>query len=118
MGSKRSRSVEIEEEGLLPDRPERKRPKKKIRKNDPDTLRPPVAVNQIKRKIRDLRRTLERSENLPADVRVEQERALAGYKQDLERSEYEKRTQQMIKKYHMVRFFGQWLCSPIAINDH
>ena len=107
MGSKRSRPVEGENEDILPEPPERKRPKKKFPKNDMDTLRPPAAVNQIKRKIRDVRRTLERSENLPADVRVEKERALAGYKQDLEKSEHEKRTQQMIKKYHMVRFFGQ-----------
>ena len=55
-----------------------------------------------------MKRTLDRSENLPADVRVEKERALAGYKLDLEKAEYEKRKQQMIKKYHMVRFFG-WL---------
>ncbi len=65
-----------------------------------------AAVNPIKAKIRDVTRLLERSNNLPAGVRIEKERALAGYKQDLEQAEAEKRKQQLISKYHMVRFFG------------
>lgn len=65
-----------------------------------------TAVNALKAKIRDLTRLLERSDSLPADVRVEKERALAGYKQDLEAAHEEKAKQAMIKKYHMVRFFG------------
>lgn len=65
-----------------------------------------AAVNPIKAMIRDVTRLLERSNNLPAGVRIEKERALAGYRQDLEQAETEKRKQQMISKYHMVRFFG------------
>ena len=68
--------------------------------------RPSTSVNHLKGKIRDVARTLDRSKNLPADVRVEKERALAAYKLDLENAEHEKRKHQMIKKYHMVRFFG------------
>ena len=68
----------------------------------------PTSVNPIKEKIRDLTRLLERSGNLPADVRIEKERALAGYKVDLEKAEEEKRKQDMIKRYHMVRFFGRF----------
>ncbi|KAI4123440.1 MAG: hypothetical protein LQ347_006160, partial [Umbilicaria vellea] len=64
-----------------------------------------TAVNALKAKTRDLTRLLERSDSLPADVRVEKERALAGYKQDLEAAYEEKAKQAMIKKYHMVRFF-------------
>ena len=68
-----------------------------------------TSVNRLKSKIRDLTRLLRRPEKLPADVQVVQERALAGYRQDLERIESAKRRKQMISKYHMVRFFGRFL---------
>ncbi|KAL8924780.1 MAG: hypothetical protein Q9208_003870 [Pyrenodesmia sp. 3 TL-2023] len=64
-----------------------------------------ISVNALKSKIRDVRRVLEHAQKLPLDVRIEKERALAGYSQDLEKAENEKETQRMIKKYHMVRFF-------------
>ncbi|KAF7949052.1 hypothetical protein EAE96_008225 [Botrytis aclada] len=63
------------------------------------------SVNTIKKKIRDITRKLERAQDLPADVRVEDERALAAYQQELASAEAEKIRQKMIKKYHMVRFF-------------
>lgn len=44
-------------------------------------------------------------------MQVAQERALAGYRQDLERIEGAKRRNKMISKYHMVRFFGRLLFS-------
>lgn len=66
----------------------------------------PASVNALKGKIRDLSRLLERSRTLPADVRIEKERALAGYKADLEKRTEEKRRKDIIGKYHMVRFFG------------
>lgn len=65
-----------------------------------------TAVNDIKKKIRDVRRRLERLGNLPADVRMEDERALTAYEQELAAAEAEKFRQKMIHKYHMVRFFG------------
>ncbi|KAL9632153.1 MAG: hypothetical protein Q9164_005501 [Protoblastenia rupestris] len=64
-----------------------------------------TSVNAIKSKIRDVTRLLDHSDRLPAGVRIEKERALAGYKQDLENALKEKRKQHMISKYHMVRFF-------------
>ncbi|KAG8534215.1 uncharacterized protein KY384_001059 [Bacidia gigantensis] len=64
-----------------------------------------TSINPLKSKIRDLSRVLERSEHLPADVRVEKERALAAYKQDLENALEGKQKQKMISRYHMVRFF-------------
>lgn len=64
------------------------------------------SVNSVKKRIRDITRRLERSEDLPADVRVQDERALATYQQELAAAEAEKLRQKMIKKYHMVRFFG------------
>lgn len=65
-----------------------------------------ASVNQLKSKIRDLTRALEHSDHLPAGVRIEKERALAGYKQDVEKIREDKRKSELIKKYHMVRFFG------------
>ena len=67
----------------------------------------PASVNLLKGKIRDLSRLLGRSQRLPADVRIEKERALAGYKADLEKAGEEKRKKDIIGKYHMVRFFGK-----------
>ena len=72
------------------------------------------SVNALKGKIRDLARLLERSERLPADVRIEKERALTGYKSELEKLDEEKRRKDIIGKYHMVRFFGKF--SPQQIS--
>ncbi|TVY38066.1 rRNA-processing protein [Lachnellula subtilissima] len=63
------------------------------------------SVNDIKKRIRNVRRRMERVEDLPANVRAEDERALAAYQQELAAAEAEKLRQKMIKKYHMVRFF-------------
>ena len=87
---------------------EQTHPKKKPRRAEP-TLFKPQSVNPLKKKIRDITRLLERSEDLPPGVRIEHERALASYKQDLVAADDEKRRQKMIKKYHMVRFFGKAL---------
>jgi hypothetical protein len=64
-------------------------------------------VNAIKKRIRDVTRKLERAEDLPANLRIEDERALATYQQELASAQAEKTRQKMIKKYHMVRFFGK-----------
>jgi hypothetical protein len=71
------------------------------------------SVNAIKKRIRDVRRRLELADDLPANVRDEDERALAAYEEELAAADAEKTRQKMIKKYHMVRFFGMhgaWLC--------
>ncbi len=67
----------------------------------------PSSINPLKKRIRDVTRLLERSENLPANVRVDNERALAVYRGELAAAQEEKQKQKMIKKYHMVRFFGR-----------
>ena len=84
------------------------RPAKRLRPNTskPHPVHSIAALNPIKAKIRDVTRLLKRSDDLPPGVRIEKERALAGYRQDLAEAEAEKRRQQMISKYHMVRFFG------------
>lgn len=82
-------------------------PSKRRKPNDfgPPTTKS-ASINQLKSKIRDLTRALEHSDHLPAGVRIEKERALAGYKQDVEQIHKDKRKNELIKKYHMVRFFG------------
>lgn len=54
--------------------------------------------------------------DLPADARVLQERALAGYEQDLEEELARRERSQMIKKYHFVRFLGMLLEVDSAIS--
>jgi hypothetical protein len=73
------------------------------------------SVNAIKKRIRDIKRRLKRSQNLPATIRVEDERALAAYKQELAAAGEEKIRQKMIKKYHMVRFFGMSYFSGLRL---
>ena len=83
--------------------------RKKPRRLGPQLHKKPeslTSVNAIKKRIRDAKRRLERSENLPANIRVETERALAAYQHELVAAEEEKTRQNMIGKYHMVRFFG------------
>lgn len=59
---------------------------------------------KIKKKIRDITRLLRRP-NLPADVRVDNERALGALTAELESKQFDKKAQHLSKRYHMVRFF-------------
>lgn len=105
MGKKRQRNHEEDDEtNMIAERLPRRHPTKRPRREAPVTL-PSSSVSYLKGRIRDVTRTLERSKNLPENVRIEKERALASYKVDLEEAENEKRKKHMIKKYHMVRFF-------------
>lgn len=86
------------------------KPSKKPRRDGPPKIRKQMhasSVNAVKKRIRDVTRLLSRSEDLPADVRLDNERALAAYQQELAAADEEKIRQKMIKKYHMVRFFGK-----------
>lgn len=76
-----------------------------------------LSISRLKKKIRDTTRMLDHSDKLPADVRIEKERALVGYQHDLEQAASKKRRQEMIKKYHMVRFFGQFPAKHPAHSD-
>ncbi|EEH05044.1 conserved hypothetical protein [Histoplasma capsulatum G186AR] len=73
---------------------------KPFRSRDPDL----PSANELKNKIRDIKRLLKRGDHLPADVRIEKERALVGYERDLEIVESRKNRAAMIKRYHFVRF--------------
>src|SRR4051794_28778712 len=87
------------------------KPPKKARRAEPPVYKKQAhtsSVNAIKKRIRDVTRRLERADDLPANVRIEDERALEVYHQELAVAEAEKLRQKMIKKYHMVRFFGKF----------
>ncbi|KAJ5601967.1 rRNA-processing protein EFG1 [Penicillium lagena] len=64
------------------------------------------SVNELKKRIRDVKRLLNKPD-LPADARVLQQRALAGYEQDLAEETARRQRSQMIKKYHFVRFLDR-----------
>jgi hypothetical protein len=94
------------------------KPAKKPRRFEPPVYKQQAhasSVNAIKKRIRDVTRRLDRSESLPANVRIEDERALTAFQQELASAEAEKIRQKMIKKYHMVRFFGTRYPLPIHI---
>lgn len=66
-----------------------------------------MSLNPLKSRLRSLTRSLAsaRSEKLPANVRVTQERELAALRSEIQRLEGQKLRKKMIEKYHMVRFF-------------
>lgn len=112
MGSKRKRKIEAEDRPVSTEAPS-SYPFRHIRhrpSNSDHTASDSPSINRLKSKIRDTTRLLNRVETIPADVRIEKERALAGYQQDLEgaeeQAEKHKRRQALIKKYHKVRFVG------------
>ena len=103
---------------LQPQKSDQRRPKKnKSHRVEASASFNTTSVNPLKKKIRDLTRLLDRAESMPADVRIDGERALEAYRQELAAAEEDRQRQRMIKKYHMVRFFGMssaaW-ASPIT----
>lgn len=94
----------------------RPKPSKKPRTFEPKKQAHASSVNAIKKRIRDVTRRLERGDDLPATVRMEDERALEAYGQELEAAEAEKIRQKMIKQYHMVRFFGMSISFPFKLQ--
>ena len=117
MGTKRPRTHHAD--NIHPSRQVNHQPAKPFRQklsNPVQTFTSSTSINPIKGKIRNLVRLLERPGELPPGVRIEKERALTGYRQDLEKANEEKRKQQMIKKYHMVRFFGTLILHQIDIS--
>jgi hypothetical protein len=67
-----------------------------------------LSVNELKKRIRDVKRLLSHA-NLPPDARIVQERALAGYETDLKTETERRGRSEMVKKYHFVRFLGMFL---------
>lgn len=92
--------------GQVPDEPKRKRQK-------PDNLsgRRPFKkahpINDLKSQVRSLKRLLEHHEDLPANVRVEKERALQSAEYELGEAQRAKKRSEMIARWHKVRFFDR-----------
>lgn len=59
---------------------------------------------KIKKKIRDIERLLKK-QNVPANIRIDNERALKALNVELTSKQQDNKTQKIAKKYHMVRFF-------------
>jgi rRNA-processing protein Efg1 len=68
----------------------------------------PTSINLLKKRVRDLTRLLEHADSMPADARIENERALSAHKQELAAAEMAKLKARLSKRYHMVKFFGTW----------
>ncbi|KAL4906607.1 hypothetical protein BDW74DRAFT_135549 [Aspergillus multicolor] len=86
-----------------PDRP--RKPKSKPQQDRGEEKQHP-SVNELKRRIRDVKRLLAKPD-IPADKRIIQERALAGYEKELADEERRRERSRMIKKYHFVRFLDR-----------
>ncbi|KUL91481.1 hypothetical protein ZTR_01472 [Talaromyces verruculosus] len=66
-----------------------------------------LSINDLKRRIRDVKRLLTKAENLSPEARIVQERALKGYERDLELEKARRQRSEMIRKYHFVRFLDR-----------
>ncbi|RCK65189.1 rRNA-processing protein EFG1 [Candida viswanathii] len=60
---------------------------------------------KIKKKIRDIERLLKKNAKLPADKKIEYDRALKALRVELQNSQVQNKAKVISKKYHMVRFF-------------
>ena len=92
--------------------PNKRFKKKKQHKTKPDSL------NWIRKRARTIDRKLQKSEeNLPGDVSVKLQRELAAHNERITQAGDKKQRQKMIKRYHMVRFFGAYPPSypPLAL---
>lgn len=65
-----------------------------------------TSLNDTKKRARDIERRFARGDQLPADVRQNLERELAHCKVQIEHLQHKKKRNDMISKYHKVRFFG------------
>lgn len=59
---------------------------------------------RVKKKIKSIQNLLAK-ETLPADIRIEKERALKALQADLKTTRFNLKTKERAKKYHMLRFF-------------
>ncbi|UJO12777.1 rRNA-processing protein efg1 [Fulvia fulva] len=64
-------------------------------------------VNDLKKTVRNITRLLEKSKDLPANIRVEKERQLQTATRDLQIAEKARKRSEMIGKYHKIRFFDR-----------
>lgn len=89
----------------VPDEPRRKR--QKPNNAGPKSFKKAHPVNELKSHVRSLKRLLEHNDDLPADVRVEKERALQSAQHELGETQKAKKRHDMIGRYHKIRFFDR-----------
>ncbi|KAI5847748.1 hypothetical protein DFP73DRAFT_621865 [Morchella snyderi] len=64
-----------------------------------------TSISTLNKKIRDLTRFLAKKTTLPADVRLDSERALDAFRHELKAAKNSAREDKIAEKYRMVRFF-------------
>ncbi|KAI8947646.1 hypothetical protein F4801DRAFT_495725 [Xylaria longipes] len=74
----------------------------------------PTSINWLKKRARTIERRLNREDSLPANVKHDLEKELDHHKQKLVDLADGKRRSDMIKKYHMVRFFERKKADRLA----
>lgn len=82
-------------------------PRKKPTRNPPPAEKERASVNELKKRIRNATRLLAR-DDLPADARIVQERALAGFEEEMRAEVRRRERSEMISRYHFVRFLGEF----------
>lgn len=80
---------------------------KNKKKNGPSKEKP-TSISWVKKRARTIERRLNHKDSLPANVKHDLEKELDHHKQKLDDFADSRKRQSMIKKYHMVRFFGEW----------
>lgn len=73
------------------------------------------SVNALKKRVRTIERRFKNGSTLPPDVTAELQRELATNKAMIVESTLKKKRSDMISKYHMVRFFGEWFRGTLGV---
>ena len=108
MATKRTASsVHPSRKDQVPSEPSRKKRRPLVAPNKAATFKKAYPVNELKSKIRSLKRLLERDDRLPANIKVEKERALQTAQHELLTAQKAKERSDMIGKYHKIRFFDR-----------
>lgn len=98
-------SVHPSRQEQVPDEPRRKR--QKPNHIGGRSFKKAHTVNDLKSQIRSLTRLLEHNDDLPANVRIEKERALQTARHDLAEEQRARARSDMIGRYHKIRFFDR-----------
>ncbi|KUI65436.1 rRNA-processing protein EFG1 [Cytospora mali] len=79
--------------------------KSHYRSNENNPSKPGQSLNEIKKRARNIERRFAKGDDLPADVTQKLKRELVQCKRQIDDLQYKKKRQDMISKYHRVRFF-------------
>jgi len=93
-------------------------PKKRHKTRKQKHKQNPDALNWVKKRARTIDRRLKAgADDLPGGVTSKLQRELAAHSERIQAADDKKQRQKMIKRYHMVRFFGAYPPSypPLAL---